>query len=213
MTLHPATLLWCWLCAVLALQWLPWWWLLWLSLPLSVWVMLAARRRYSQLLRRSRWLLLSILILFAWATPGLALPGLAGQLGLTDTGIELAATHSLRLVLLLMLLALLLERLGVTALVAGLHGLLAPLGQHPRRSQLALRLMLVLEYVEQGRQLQQQAELPGWRYWLTPQPLMTASPLTTIELPQTTLDPLARTLNAALMLVAVLALALLAWWS
>lgn len=213
MTLHPATLLWCWLCAALALQWLSWPWLMLLALPLSLWILLAARPRFAQLFRRSRWLLLSILILFAMATPGLALPGLAGQLGLTDSGLELAATHSLRLVLLLMLLALLLEHLGVAALVAGLYSLLAPLGNDPRRSQLALRLMLVLEYVEQGRTLQQQAGVPGWRYWLTPQPLMTATQSVAVELPQTALDAHARALNAGLMLAALLVLLLLYWLS
>jgi hypothetical protein len=33
---------------------------------------------------------------------------------------------------------------------------------------MALRLLLVLEYVEQGRALRDQEKTPGWQYWLAP---------------------------------------------
>lgn len=120
-----------------------------------------APSRFGLLLRRARWLLLSILMIFLFATPGLLLfPGL-GRYGPTVDGAELGATHALRLLLVLAGLALLLHRLAIEELVAGLYGLLRPLRVFGLdRARVALRLILVLRYVEQaphgGR----------WRDWL-----------------------------------------------
>ncbi len=175
LTIHPASLLLAWLSLALALQWFPLAALLGLAaliFPLASW---RAGTRFRLLLRRARWLLLSIVILFALATPGSALPGAAGALGLTHEGAQLAAAHVLRLTLLLGLLAMLLEQLGIPALIAGLYTLLAPLGRSRRRSQMALRLLLVLEYVEQGRVQRRDDAQQGWRYWLDPQTTTTGA--------------------------------------
>lgn len=111
-----------------------------------------------------RWLLLSIALIFALATPGVALPGTTGMLGLTYEGIHLAAAHVLRLTLLLALLALLLNHLGIPALVSGLYLLFRPFGGRHASRQLALRLLLVLDYVEHGSGTGQ----GHWRDWLSP---------------------------------------------
>lgn len=180
MKLHPASLLVAWLSLVWGLQWLP---LTFLSGLALLVLPLAARHagtRLRLLLRRTRWLLLSIALLFAWSTPGHPLPDPWGRFGLTLEGMELALLHGLRLILLLGLLALLLERLGIPSLIAGLYTLLAPLGKSRRRSQMALRLLLVLEYVEHGRTLRQEGQTFNWRYWLAPDDLSDntyASPL------------------------------------
>lgn len=166
MKLHPASLLLAWLSLVLGLQWLP---LSLLSVLALLVFPLAARyagSRLRLLLRRTRWLLLSIALLFALATPGHPLAEPWGRFGLTREGMEFALLHTLRLTLLLGLLALLLERLGIPALISGLYTLLAPLGKSRRRSQMALRLLLVLEYVEQGRSLRAEGKVSNWRYWL-----------------------------------------------
>ncbi len=126
-------------------------------LPLAF---LFARRRTLLLLRRARWLLLSIAVLFALATPGQRLPGMAGDLGLTQDGLLLAAEHVLRLILLLASLAVLHERLGTAGMMAGLYWLLAPLSLwRTMRERIVVRLMLVLDHVENA---------PGgnWRDWL-----------------------------------------------
>lgn len=136
--------------AAIALQWLTLNKLLWLALLILPSVFLYARRRFTTLLRRARWLLLSLALLFCFATPGLSLPTPYSSLGLTWEGLEMAATHALRLSLLLALLAALQERLSIPALVSGLYQLLAPLGQHPLRHRFAIRLLLVLDYLEQG---------------------------------------------------------------
>lgn len=165
MILNPASLLLAWLALALAMQWLPLPALLAttaLVFPVAWWF---SRRRFLILLRRARWLLFSIALLFALATPGVALPGPTGMLGLTYEGILLAATHVLRLSLLLALLALLLEHLGIPALVSGLYQLLKPFGESRGRRRLALRLLLVLEYVENSGC----AEQKHWRDSLSPQ--------------------------------------------
>lgn len=165
MILNPASLLLAWLALALAMQWLPLPALLAttaLVFPVVWWF---SRRRFLILLRRARWLLFSIALLFALATPGVALPEPTGTLGLTYEGILLAATHVLRLSLLLALLALLLEHLGIPALVSGLYLLLKPFGESRGRRRLALRLLLVLEYVENSGG----AEQKQWRDSLSPQ--------------------------------------------
>jgi hypothetical protein len=131
-----------------------------LALILVPWAFFRARRRALLLLRRTRWLLLSITLLFVFATPGQHLPGAIGDLGVTQDGISMAAEHVLRLVLLLLSLALLHERLGTAGMMAGLHWLLAPLGHwREMRERIVVRLMLVLEHVES-------TQARSWRAWL-----------------------------------------------
>lgn len=177
MTLHPATLLLGWLAAAIALQWLP--------LPSLVVVALAifpasgyfAKKRFGLLLRRARWLLLSVAILFALATPGTTLPEPLGNLGFTTEGCLGAATHVLRLTLLLALLALLLERQTISRLIGGLYLLLAPFARTLDRARIALRLLLVLEYVEAGDRPRH------WRDWLDPPPSATEDAAIELDVP------------------------------
>ena len=113
-----------------------------------------------KLLVRIRWLLLTIAVMFAFATPGEMLPGYLGEAGMTWDGMRQGIEHVLRLVLLLAALALLHERLGNDGIVAGLHWLLTPLAHwRDLRQRLVVRLMLVVDHVENAT--------PGsWRGWL-----------------------------------------------
>lgn len=134
--------------------------LAWAAVFLLPLCLLSARRRTRQLVRRTRWLLLSIMVLFALATPGQRLSGSLGDLGLTVDGLLLATEHAIRLLLLLATLAVVHERLGTAGFMAGLHWLLAPLaGWRTLRERIVVRLMLVLDYVET-------APLGDWRAWL-----------------------------------------------
>jgi energy-coupling factor transporter transmembrane protein EcfT len=97
-------------------------------------------------LRRSRWLFLTLFILFVWMTPGV-LVGPA-YLGLTVDGLQAALEHGLRLLSVLVVLVLLLTSLPRTRLVEGLYALMQPfacLGVNAR--QIATRLMLTLEMI------------------------------------------------------------------
>jgi hypothetical protein len=159
-TFHPATLLFAWGGFVAMLQALPpdaLGWIAAILLPLAIFV---ARRRVMALVRRTRWLLISIAILFAFATPGQRLPGIGGDLGITFDGLLLAAEHLLRLLLLLASLAAVHERLGTTGMMMGLHWLLGPLGQwRTLRERIVVRTLLVLDQVEN-------APVSTWREWL-----------------------------------------------
>lgn len=160
MILHPATLLLAWGVFVGLLQPLPAAALAWIAAVLLSLAWAFARHRSLALLRRTRWLFLSIILLFALATPGQRLPGVAGDLGVTHDGVLLAVEHVLRLLLLLSSLAVLHERLGTPGMMAGLYWLLAPLAQwRTLRERIVVRLMLVLDQVES-------APAANWRDWL-----------------------------------------------
>ncbi len=161
MILHPATLLLAWGGLVVLLQSLSVAGLAWAGLLLMPASVLLAPKRALLLIRRARWLLLSIAVLFTLATPGERLPGAIGELGVTYDGVLMAAEHVLRLTLLLVSLAMVHEWLGNGGLLAGLHWLLGPLaGWRELRERIVVRLMLVLDYVETEPR-------GGWRSWLT----------------------------------------------
>ncbi|WP_407280020.1 CbiQ family ECF transporter T component [Aromatoleum evansii] len=120
-----------------------------------------APSRSLKLLRRVRFLILAILVLFAGFTPGEAL--LSGFPGLSPSreGVVLAAEHVGRLIAVVLCVAVLMEGLPVSRLVGGLHALLSPFGRVGLPTErLAVRLMLVLRYVES-------APPASWREWLT----------------------------------------------
>ncbi len=160
MIFHPATLLFAWGGLVTLMQPLGPKSLAWIAVVILPLAVLFARRRTLTLIRRSRWLFLSIALLFVLATPGQRLPGFVGDVGVTRDGILLAAEHVLRLLLLLASLATLHERLGTTGMMAGMHWLLAPIARwRTLRERIVVRLMLVLDHVEG-------AKAANWREWL-----------------------------------------------
>lgn len=156
MHLHPASLLLAWMSLVLAVQLVPDSGLVWFGLvlvPLAVaWVPLRVRR----LLRRVRYLLAVLVVLFAWFTPGeLMFSGVVGSL--TREGLALAAAHGARLVLVVLLAAILLEGLDASALASGIDFLCRPLlGVGGAPDRLIVRFLLVFRYVEQP-------PVGGWR--------------------------------------------------
>lgn len=108
-----------------------------------------ARRHFTTILRRSRWLLLTMLLLFGWMTLGTPVAGLPGA---TREGLLLAAESVARLLIAISVVALLLESLPPPALVAGLRSLLATLAlPGDFRDRLAVRLMLTLQEVDAAR--------------------------------------------------------------
>jgi hypothetical protein len=153
---HPASLLLSWAGYALGLQWCHWTWLLPLLLITTLQAFRFAARRSRQLLWRTRWLLLSLLLLFLFATPGEYLPGLLGQMGVTLEGLVQGGEQIGRLLILLLSLALLHEYLGNQGLMTGLYWLLQPFAW---RDVTVVRLMLVLEYVEQ------KSSVSAWRRW------------------------------------------------
>lgn len=101
------------------------------------------------LVRRSRWLLLTMLVMFGWLTPGTPLPGIPGA---SQEGLQLAADNLSRFFVALATLSMLLKALDPPELVAGLRSLLAPLALLGfSRDRIAVRLALTLQEVEASR--------------------------------------------------------------
>ena len=125
--MHSGLILILWLAAVASIQLLslP---ALAVAVPLCLLAALVfARVRFLRLLRRVRVLLIAIAILFAGFTPGEAYFHDWPRLGPTREGLVLALLHASRLIAVVCAVAVLLERLSLQRLVAGLHALSRPL--------------------------------------------------------------------------------------
>jgi energy-coupling factor transporter transmembrane protein EcfT len=153
---HPTTRLILWLLLMLAIQWLEGGMLAVVFLPL----LLLGRpvlQRGGRLVRRARWLLVSLFVIFAWGVAGEPLwQGIAAP---TWEGLWEALTQLGRLLLMLMTVAAFLESMPLPCLLTATHRMLHPLqrcGIDPDRGM--IRLMLVMRYVE---------TLPRPRDWRT----------------------------------------------
>lgn len=149
-----------WMAGVAVLQFLSPLWLFaaLVACALAAWRLAPARS--FRLVRRVRFLVLAILVLFAGFTPGDALWPAFPSLSPSREGMTLAAEHAGRLLAVVLCVALLLERLSVNRLVSGLYALLQPFDRVGLpRARLAVRLMLVLRYVES-------TPPGGWQGWL-----------------------------------------------
>jgi len=103
----------------------------------------------------------------AWGAELSSDPDERTRITATREGLALAALHAARLLAVVCAVAVLLERLSLQRLVGGLHALSRPLrviGVPPER--LALRLLLVLRYVEASPRGHGRAQ---WRDWLLPE--------------------------------------------
>ena len=119
------------------------------TLGLALVALIAAASDLRQLLRRSRWLLLTMLVMFGWLTPGTPVPLVPGA---TQEGLLLAAENMARLLVALSVVALILKALSPPELVAGIRSLLAPLVLlNVSRDRIAVRLALTLNEVEASR--------------------------------------------------------------
>lgn len=151
MRLHPATLLGSWLAFVLVLPWLAPPSLAWAAAAsASVLVWPAARRQGWQLLRRTRLLLLALLLVHGFTEPGT--PLVAGWPAPTWEGVEQGLIQSVRLLSILATLAGLLAHLGDEGLLVALYTLLRPLGALGLPvDRFTVRLALVLGFSREGR--------------------------------------------------------------
>lgn len=110
-----------------------------------------------RMLKRLRWLILTILLVYAFNTPG-EYVNLGGDrlwpIAPTYEGVQTGVSQVLRLSVVVMALVLLLARTDRDALIGGLYTLFKPLscfGLDPER--FAVRLWLTLHYVENDRGL------------------------------------------------------------
>lgn len=105
--------------------------------------------QFLRLLRRTRWIALSLLLIYAWATPGRAVLNALGSLSPTWEGLLDGSLQLGRLLCALAGLAVLLASLTQDRLIGGLYALAYPLRFFGlSRERFAVRLALTLEYAE-----------------------------------------------------------------
>lgn len=145
--LHPGVLLSGWLAALLLIQYLDGAFLALSLLPFAllgrnVWL------RAIRLCWRTRWLLLTLFVVFSFGVPGEPLWQM--RIAPSVEGLHEAGTHLGRLLLVLCVVAALLETLPREELLMALHCLLTPLRKTGCNTErFVIRLLLVLRYVEQ----------------------------------------------------------------
>lgn len=149
MKFHPAAQILTWCLLVATLQALgPWGLLIAAGLVLLatfVW----SGRKFLHLLRRTRWIMLSLLLIYAWSTPGQPLWQQLGAFSPTHEGMADGLLQLLRLLAALGGLAILLDRLHRQQLISGLYTLFVPLRLFGlSRERAAVRLALTLHYAE-----------------------------------------------------------------
>lgn len=111
--------------------------------------LLNSGRKLGQLLRRTRWIMLSLLLVYAWSTPGQPILEAFGTFSPSREGLGDGVLQLARLLCALAGLAILLDRLHRQQLIAGLYTLSAPLQLiGVSRERFAVRLALTLHYAE-----------------------------------------------------------------
>ena len=98
------------------------------GLVVMVMSVLFAKHRTLRLLRRIRVLLVVLVLLIVFFTPGEALLSFLGRAGPTIEGLDMALVHGGRLLVVVMLVSILLEKTDERTLVSGLMALARPLG-------------------------------------------------------------------------------------
>lgn len=147
MRLHPATQIIVWCLLVVLLQSLKFGALLFAAGAVLLCAVAVSKHKFAQLLRRTRWIMLSLLVIYAWSTPGQAVYEPFGLISPTREGLLDGLSQLLRLLAALAALAMLLDRLHRMQLISGLYTLFAPL-PGGLRERFAVRLALTLHYAE-----------------------------------------------------------------
>ena len=146
---HPAALIFLWVCLTIVMQSLHASALLLVGVPLLIAAFALCAARLFTLLRRTRTIMLSLLLIYAYATPGAALWASLGQFSPTYEGLIDGALQLCRLIFALAGLSVLLGLLSQQQLIGGLYTLAYPLGYLGlSRERVAVRLALTLHYAE-----------------------------------------------------------------
>ncbi len=160
MKFHPATQIVVWVILVAMLQLLKFEALLVGSFTMLLIAILVSAKKFAQLLRRTRWIMLSLMLIYAWTTPGQPMFESISAISPTQEGVYDGLSQLGRLLAALAGLAVLLDRLHRMQLIAGLYTLFAPLRIFPGlRERFAVRLALTLHYAEVAMLRKGQ----GWR--------------------------------------------------
>jgi len=149
--LHPSVRILALLGLAITVQSMQWHKLLVAAIILGVLLLCFRAWLFGNILRRARWLLISLFLIYAFTTPGEYLRGMPFEILPTYEGIDSGLQQITRLILMLAGLSLLLVTTNRENMMAGTYLLLSPLrlvGLAPER--FAARLWLTLHYVEQA---------------------------------------------------------------
>ncbi len=150
---HPGVLIFLWVCILIVMQSLAAGALLAVTLLTLAAAYTLSAARLLTLLRRTRWIMLTLLLVYAYATPGSAMWSALGQFSPTHEGITDGLLQLSRLLGALAALAILLQLLSREQLIGGLYALAYPLKFFGwSRERVAARLALTLHYAEHAVQ-------------------------------------------------------------
>lgn len=146
---HPAVQILIWVSVALLAQHLSAESLLILSLVLFSLALSLCAGALLSLVRRTRWILISLLLIYAYTTPGVALFPALGVTSPTHEGLLDGLQQLARLLSVLSGLAILLALLSPAQLISGIYALVYPLCWFGlSRERIAVRLALTLRYAE-----------------------------------------------------------------
>ena len=149
MKFHPAAQIMSWCLLVATIQALSPGALLIAAGPILLLALALSGHKFIQLLRRIRWIMLSLLLVYAYSTPGQSLLDVLGMFSPSREGLTDGTLQLTRLLAALAGLAILLDKLHRQQLIAGLYTLFTPLQWLGlSRERLAVRLALTLHYAE-----------------------------------------------------------------
>jgi energy-coupling factor transport system permease protein len=146
---HPAVQILVWIMLALLVQRLQGVELLNSCIALIALALTLCAEQMLSLIRRTRWIMVVLLFIYAYSTPGVAVLSQFGSLSPTWEGLSDGATQLGRLLSVLAGLAILLALLPLARLVSGLYSLMYPLRWFGlSRERFAVRLALTLENAE-----------------------------------------------------------------
>lgn len=148
--IYPATKILLWLGFAITVQVLGVAPLALLSVALASLLLAGHDFRALLMIRRARWLLLSLLLVYSFATPGDSLLPALGTFSPSLQGVQGGTMQAWRLILLLLALGLLLSSCPKNSLLSGLYTLMRPFrAAGIDADRIAVRLWLTLQYAEQ----------------------------------------------------------------
>jgi len=108
-----------------------------------------SKQYFMRIIKRMKWFFISMLIIYAFITPGELLPQFPIQIAPTYEGLNLGLVQISKLLMTLALLSILFSSTTKEAMMYGLYLLLKPLNTIGIQSErFILRLILTLDYVE-----------------------------------------------------------------
>lgn len=158
---HPAVQIYIWVCLTFLAPVLSTYALIFLAGTITVFSLMICPSRFTIMLRRTRWILISVFLIYAYTSPGDALWPQLGMLSPVAEGFAEGLLQLLRLLTVLAGVSILLRLLSQAQLIAGLYMLSRPLSYLGfSRDRLAVRLALTLRYADSAMQ----ETASNWRY-------------------------------------------------